>query len=363
MTDDRTARRFFLVLLAATTLLLALVMRPLATALFMAAVLAGVLEPLHAKLASRMRGRIRLAAAILVLAVVVVLVGPVVALAIFLLKEGNDALKFVADAVRGESVTRLVGKLPESLEKIVTEGLARLLDVNQMLEKHIGAEGGKAAAAVWGAVSTTGSVVFGAAMMLIALYFLLVQGDELVSWLDDTLPLRRGQMRELLAEFKKVSFSVIASTVITAGVQALAAFIGFLISRVPHPIFFMAVSFFLALVPALGAPSVCLFAAGILYITGHPYLSLFLAVWGVVVVGLVDNVIKPLLIKHGMEMRSVVVFFSLIGGLGAFGAVGLVIGPLVVALFLALVRIYRRDFRSSPDGTAEPLSSKPGPTS
>jgi predicted PurR-regulated permease PerM len=125
----------------------------------------------------------------------------------------------------------------------------------------------------------------------------------------------------------------------------------------------MAVSFFLALVPALGAPSVCLFAAGILYITGHPYLSLFLAVWGVVVVGLVDNVIKPLLIKHGMEMRSVVVFFSLIGGLGAFGAVGLVIGPLVVALFLALVRIYSRDFRSRPERTAEPLSSKPGPTS
>jgi predicted PurR-regulated permease PerM len=363
MTDDRTARRFFLVLLAATTLLLALVMRPLATALFMAAVLAGVLEPLHAKLASRMRGHTRLAAAILVLAVVIVLVGPLVALAIFLLREGNDALKFVADAVRGESVTGLVEKLPESLEKIVTDGLARLVDVNRMLEKQIGAGGGKAAAAVWGAVSTTGSVLFGAAMMLIALYFLLVQGDELVFWLDDTLPLRRGQMRELLAEFKKVSFSVIASTLITPGVQALAALVGFLISRVPHPIFFTAVTFFLALVPALGAASVCFFAAGILYITGHPYLSLFLAVWGIVVVGLVDNVIKPLLIKAGMEMRSVVVFFALIGGLGAFGAIGLVIGPLVVALFLALVRIYRRDFRSGPEATAEPVPSKPGPTS
>jgi predicted PurR-regulated permease PerM len=90
-------------------------------------------------------------------------------------------------------------------------------------------------------------------------------------------------------------------------------------------------------------------AAGILYVTGHPYLSLFLALWGVVVVGLVDNVIKPLLIKAGMEMRSAVVFFALIGGLGAFGAIGLLMGPLVVALFLALVRIYRRDFRLQPE--------------
>jgi predicted PurR-regulated permease PerM len=170
-----------------------------------------------------------------------------------------------------------------------------------------------------------------------------------VSWLDDVLPLRPGQTRELLAEFKKVSFSVIVSAVISSGVQALAALLGFLISRVPHPVFFAAVTFFMAFVPALGATSVCLLAAGILYVTGHPYLSLFLALWGVVVVGLVDNVIKPLLIKAGMEMRSAVVFFALIGGLGAFGAIGLLMGPLVVALFLALVRIYRRDFRLQPE--------------
>ena len=348
MSDDRTARRVFLGLLAATTVLLGMVVRPLASALFLAAVLAGVLQSLQAKFPQRLRKRPRLSAAILVFAVIVLLLGPLVGLAAFLLREGNDALEFVANAVKSENVARLLARLPDSLEKIVTQGLARLLDVNQMLEKQVGAQGGKTVAAVWNAISATGSVVFGAAMMLIALYFLLAQGGELVSWLDDTLPLRRGQTRELLAEFKKVSFSVIASSLITASVQAFAALLGFVISRVPHPIFFAAVTFFLALVPALGAASVCLFAAGILYITGHPYMSLFLAIWGLVVVGLVDNVIKPLLIRAGMEMRSAVVFFALIGGLGAFGAIGLVIGPLVVALFLALLRIYRRDFQLAP---------------
>jgi predicted PurR-regulated permease PerM len=347
--DDRTARRFFVVLLSGTVLLLAVVVRPLASALFMAAVLAGVMEPLHARLAAKLRGRSRLAAVILVVGAVVVLGGPLVALAAFLLKEGNEALKFVSAAVRGDEVAHLVGKLPASLERVVTGALARLQDVNQMLERQISAQGGKAATAVWAALSATGSLVFGLAMMLIAFYFFLVQGGELVSWLDDVLPLRPGQTRELLAEFKKVSFSVIVSAVISSGVQALAALLGFLISRVPHPVFFAAVTFFMAFVPALGATSVCLLAAGILYVTGHPYLSLFLALWGVVVVGLVDNVIKPLLIRAGMEMRSAVVFFALIGGLGAFGAIGLLMGPLVVALFLALVRIYRRDFRLQPE--------------
>jgi predicted PurR-regulated permease PerM len=350
MADDRSARRFFVLVLAATTLVLALVVRPLAGALFMAAVLAEVTASLHARLAAALRGRSRLAAGIVVSAVFVVLVGPVVALAAFLLNEGNEALKFVAVAVRSDSVSHLVAKLPASLENIVGEALSRLVDVDRLVEGQLSAQGGKAAAAVWAALSVTGSVIFASAIMLIGLFFLLVQGGELVSWLDETLPLRPGQTRELLREFKKVSFSVIASSVITAGVQAVAALAGFLVSRVPHPIVFAAVTFFVAFVPAVGAASVCLFAAGILYVTGHPTGSLFLALWGVVVVGLVDNIIQPLLIKAGMEMRSAVVFFSLIGGLAAFGAVGLIIGPLVVALFLTLLRIYRRDFRLQPDG-------------
>jgi predicted PurR-regulated permease PerM len=182
-------------------------------------------------------------------------------------------------------------------------------------------------------------------MMLIAFYFLLVQGDELVGWLDKVSPLQPGQTRELLTEFKKVSYAVIVSTVLTAAIQAAAALIGYLISRVPHPIFFAGVTFFVAFIPAIGAASVCLVAAVILYATGHLGAAIFLAVWGLVVVGLVDNLVKPLLIKTGMDLGGAVVFFALVGGIGAFGAVGLLLGPLVVASFLTLVGMYQRDFK------------------
>jgi predicted PurR-regulated permease PerM len=73
-------------------------------------------------------------------------------------------------------------------------------------------------------------------------------------------------------------------------------------------------------------------------------MALFLAAWGLVVVALVDNVVKPLLIRGGMETHGAIVFFALIGGLAAFGPIGLLIGPLVVSLFLALLRMYHRDF-------------------
>jgi AI-2E family transporter len=100
----------------------------------------------------------------------------------------------------------------------------------------------------------------------------------------------------------QVSFAVIASAGITAAVQAVAAMVGFLIARVPSPFFFALVTFFLALVPVIGAAVVCLFAALLLLVTGHPYMAAFLVIWGLVVVGLADNLVKPLLIRRGLDI-------------------------------------------------------------
>jgi predicted PurR-regulated permease PerM len=351
MTQDttKTAHRFFLALLAVASVLLAAIVRPIASALFIGAVLAGVLWPLHQRLAKKLRGRRAPSAGIFVAAVVILIVGPLVALSTVIVREASDGLRFVSKTVKSEGVAGLVERLPGSMQKLANRALRTVpgepgADLSQTVQKQVSAQGGKAAAAVGAAVAATGSLVFQAAMMLIAFYFLLIDGDALVKWLDDVSPLRPGQTHELLIEFKKVSYAVIMSTVITAAVQALVAMIGYFIARVPQPLFFTGVTFLVAFIPAVGAASVCLAAAGLLLVTGHPYMALFLAIWGVAVVGLVDNVVKPMLARSGMEMRGAVVFFALIGGLGAFGTVGLLIGPLGVALFLALLRIHERDF-------------------
>jgi predicted PurR-regulated permease PerM len=350
MTSSQAAQRFFLILLLIATVLVAMVARPVASALFLATVLAAVLWPVHTRISKRLGGRRALSSGLLVVGVAVVLVGPVVAFSAFAIKEGTAGVRYVSDTIRSEGLTGLLERLPDPLERLVRAGLERVTvkdgdELDETLQQRVSAQGGKAAAAVGAALSATGSLVFQAVMMLIALYFMLLQGDELVAWLDGLSPLKPGQTRELLAEFKKVSFAVIVSTVITAAVQAAAALVGYLIARVPHPIFFAGVTFFAAFIPAIGAGAICLVAALLLYATGHPGLAIFLASWGLIIVGLVDNVVKPVLIKAGMEMRGAVVFFALVGGLGAFGTVGLLLGPLVVAFFLALLRMYQRDFK------------------
>lgn len=366
MPANRPARRFFFLLLAAAAVLMALVVRPLATPLFLATVLAGVLWPVHRKLTIKLGGRSNVASAVVALSVVVLLVAPLVSFSTFIVAEGSEGLTFVSNLARSEGVTQLVRKLPGPLEEWADELLSH---VPQRSENEEGTAkaviqakpstnsadgkgeqqgsvgGGKIAAAVAAAAKATGSLIFQATMMLIALYFLLLHGEELVSWLDGVLPLPHGQTRELLMEFKGVSYAVVVSSFVTAGVQALAAMVGYFIARVPHPLFFTAVTFFVAFIPAIGAASVCVLASLILLATGHPYMALFLAIWGFVVVGLVDNLVKPMLIKSGMKMNGAIVFFSLIGGMRAFGSAGLLIGPLAVALFMSLLRIYKRDFK------------------
>ena len=346
MPSDQSARRFLLVLLIASLLVVGYVAWPIASALLIAAVLAVVLAPAQARLSRWLRGRRAIAAGILVLAALFLLIGPLLGLTTVLVKEAADGVRFIQDTVRSQGVAGVVEKLPPPLDGYARSALESLGDLGQLAQKQVLEQGPRAASAVAAALKATGSLVFDLAMMLIALYFLLVRGRDLIAWTESVSPLAPAQTRQLMSEFRKVSYAVIVATVATAAVQAAVAWVGYLIAGVPHAMFFTALTFFVALIPAIGAAGVCLFAALILVVTGHPYMGLFLAVWGIAVVGLIDNIVKPFLIKGDLEMGGAVVFFALIGGIGAFGMVGLLVGPLAVATFLTLLRMYRRDFLS-----------------
>jgi predicted PurR-regulated permease PerM len=348
--------RFFLALMIIAMILLALVIMPVVKELFLAAVFAGVLWPAQQWLSKKLRGRSGLSAGLLTFAVVVLLLGPIATMITFIVRDGADGVKFVSDALRSEDVANLIAYLPESAQGTVNDAIAEVPRDLSEVSGSMGQYKDEAASTAARALRATGSLAFHAVLFLIALFFMLVNGKELVSWLDSISPLRRGRTLELLSTFRKVSYAVVVSAAVTAAVQAAAALGGFLIARVPSPYFFALVTFFMAFVPAIGAAVVCLFCAALLLLTGHPYMAAFLALWGLVVVGLVDNIVKPLLIRRGLEIHGAVVFFALIGGLATFGAIGLLLGPLLVSFFLAVLRMYHQDF--TPDDPRVP--SVPG---
>ncbi|HEY5949418.1 MAG TPA: AI-2E family transporter [Kofleriaceae bacterium] len=338
--SERRVPLFFLFLLIVAAVLVGAVIAPMIRELLLAVVLATVLQPIQVWLTKRVRGRRGLAAGIITALVVVIVLGPLAMLIAVIIRDGADGVRFLLDTVHSQPVTDLISWLPESARDTVQDAINSLPRTLEEVVGQVGVQGKTISASV----VATGSFLFHGALMLIALFFSLSHGDEMVSWLDGVSPLAPGQTRELLATSKKVSVSIVVSTITTSAVQAVAALIGFYLARVPSPIFFASLTFIAAFIPAVGAAVISLVAAALLYVTGHPYMAIFLAAWGIVIVGLVDNVIKPLLIKRGMEIHGAVVFFSLLGGLATFGAIGLLVGPLVVSMFLSLLSMYHRDF-------------------
>jgi len=337
------ARTFLIVLLVASLVLLVLIVQPFASALFLAAVLAVTFHPWHSWLVKKLRGRRTTAATIITLGLVLALVLPIGSLVYVAAREAADTFDYIHQTLAEEGVEGLIRQIPAPFQGWVetiwqqSPGHERDAGFIYDLER-------RAAVSIPRIVSNVGQVVGQTALMVVALFFFLMDGRRLIEWLDMISPLQRRQMRELFLEFRRVSATVLLGSVVTAAAQAATAYVGYLIARAPNAVFLSLVTFFLGLVPIIGAGGFCFLVSVFLYLTGAHVPAIFLAAWSGLAVGMVDNVLKPMVIKGGMEMHGAVVFFALIGGFMAFGLTGLVLGPLSVSLLLAVLRIYKRDF-------------------
>lgn len=342
--SDLHARRLLVFLLLAAVALTGVIISPFWQAIFLAAVLAAALRPPMEWLARKLRGRRSLAAAIVTLALLFVVLVPLAGLGAVLVGQIAGGVQWLRETVQSEGVRGVMDRLPSAVQRAGEELLRLMPDPERQLKSLAGQQGGQAAAAVGGILAATGTIVFQTVMMLIAFFFFLTDGGRLVAWLDANVPLRPGQLRTLLEDFRQTSVSVLFATLGTAAIQSLVALVGYLIARAPNPLFLVLATFVLALVPAAGA-SIVVVAVGLLLVaTGHVVAGGFLVVWGVGVVSISDNVARPYLLKGGMELHGGLVFFALLGGLAVFGGIGLVVGPLVLTFLVAALKLYRREF-------------------
>jgi len=341
---DAHARRLLVFLVVLAVVLTALVVRPFWQALFLAAVLAAALREPMERLARLLGGRRKLSATAVLLALLAVVLLPVTWFGAVVVAEAAQGVAWLRDTLQSEGVSGLLQRLPDFVQRAVDALVERVPQLQEEVGRLAGQQGTQAAAAVGGVLAATGSLLLQTAMMLIAFFFFLVDGARLVAWLEAHVPLGPGQFRALMADFRQTSVSVLLATLGTAAIQSGLAVVGYFLARAPNPLFLGFVTFFLALVPAVGATIVVLTVAMLLAATGHLVAGLFLAAWGIAVVALVDNVARPFLLKGGMELHGALVFFALLGALAAFGPIGLVAGPLVLTFLVAVLRLYRREF-------------------
>ncbi len=342
----QSARITFGIVLVGSMILLAVVMLPIWKPLFMAVVLAAALSPINQWFARKFGDRLRLASALTTFLLVVVILGPVLTISIIAISEAIDALSYIATTIAQSGIAGVLERLPDWLERPLNSLLEWLSIDAESLATRLMSDG-QAAMGLFGSVLTgvTG-LAFDLALMLIVFYTLLEQGEHLVAWVLQVSPL--PETKELLSEARRTSGFVLRSSFLTALVQSVVATIGFFIASVPNPMFFGTVALFAAFIPSVGTALVTVPLIGLLVLSGYIWQPIFLGVWALLAIGLIDNLLNPLLIRGAVRLNGVLIFISLVGGILVFGAIGLVIGPLAVTFFLAMVRFTYRDYVERP---------------
>ena len=350
---SRTAAIAFGVLFALALTLLGAVIWPFRVPLFFAFVLATVLDGVYGWTVRQLRGRRVIGALVTTLSVLVVVVGPLAAVVGFVAGRLAEGLAFVRDQLGINTIDELRNGTLSANGTQLTGRALRLLHLSREQLEELGRRVSEMADhPVQRLVQGSSAAVFHTAVMLIAFYFFLLEGPRLRVWLERISPLQPRQTRDLFIEFRSVARASIFGTTLAALFQAVAATVGYLVTGVPHPIFFGLLTLVASFIPVIGTMLVWAPAVGLLWMFGQHAMAIVLLAWCLLIVIGAEQVGKPFVMRAILRSREEIhgglVFLSLLGGIEMFGLIGVVLGPLMVAFFLSMVRIYERDFREAP---------------
>ncbi len=194
--------------------------------------------------------------------------------------------------------------------------------------------------------AATASCALALLFAMLSMHYILRNWQAVALRTQEAFPLRPDYTAGLLAEFRRVGRTTLVGTLGTGIAQGVLAALGFWVTGVPEPLFFGAATAVASLVPAVGGALVWLPVGVVLILSGHPTRGIVVLVWGLAVVGLVsDYVIRPRLVGGGGHLPSLVTFAALLGGVQVFGLKGLIVGPVLMSLAVAVLRLYATEAR------------------
>jgi predicted PurR-regulated permease PerM len=344
MPSDRIfyARTFALVAAALIAYLLYLVLSPLAQPMAWALFLAFLLHPLHRWLSRKLRGRPMVSAALLTVFAVLMVLGPLGAL-------GATFAAQLTDLARRAQEFAIVHRPAHFADladvPVVGPALAWVQETTGVTLAQIQAWAVEAAQAILKALAGLGRAAFlgalgtvvGFALMMFILFFAIRDGERMFRALRELVPLEDRDKKRLFDHLASVTRALVYGTGVTAIVQGTLIALGFAVVGLPSPVVFGVLAALAALVPLAGTPVVWVPAVIVLAVQGRWTAALILLVWGGFVTT-IDNFLRPWLVSGRAEIGAITVFIGVLGGVAAFGPIGLLLGPLVLALGLALIR-------------------------
>ena len=368
-------RARWLALLAATVIaiyLCWLMLRPFVEVLLWGGVLAVVAQPLYRRLLER-SGRPALAAAVTCFAVILTVVVPLSLVSLAIVKQANDALQRIPDSAKTflQAVTHQPATQPttqpgdpaapvppppqDPARSLRESKLFRAIDPHFDLDRfldpaYLSEKIQSVSAIIAGLVAQNLKDIVGGVLgtlvqiffTLFTLFYLLRDGPTILRAMHDALPLESHQADLIFIRTQEVISASVFGVLVISALQGFLGGIIFMSLGLPSPVLWGFVMFLLSMIPMAGSAIVWLPAALFLFFTGHPVKGTILLAFGAGVIGTVDNVLRPRLVGGKTRLHELVIFFSVLGGLQVFGVLGLFVGPVVVAITLALLDVFRQ---------------------
>jgi len=338
-----TQKKSFVVLLLAMLAAGCVLLYPFLPPLLLGTSLTVIFYPVHAKLLKWTKGRKGLSAFSSILLVLLFFIVPISLIALLVVNQLTDLVReTLADRTALVSTLEILHQKLEVVLTRIESFTGTPIDLTALMKSKL--EQISAIAAKYSAplVSQSLNLGLGLIILLMTSFYLFRDGEEILEKLVRISPIKDRYEHDLIQEVKKTIQGVFYGSFLTSLVQAALATIGYLIVGLDGFLVWGLLTFLMSFVPMVGIGLVMVPVVGYLFLSGQTGLGIFLLIYGVVAVGSADNLIRPLLIQS--RVHPLLLFLSVLSGMAVFGGIGLLLGPIVMAVLTATLHIYEKDF-------------------
>lgn len=336
MSQKNIQLSFFIVVTISLLVLLFFIFKPYLGVIFISGVFAVTFYPLYEKLVNQFNHRKTLAAFVTTLLVLIFVIIPAVILSGLLLKEATNLYNSVVFGGGSQVLISGVDTLMVKLGSLFPAGVATQINLELYARNTLSwiiGHFGSIFATVFGGVLNS-------ILMFISLYYLLIFGNKIKESLMLWSPLPDNYDAEFIQTLRSSVDAVLRGRILVSVAQGVFIGLGFAIFGIGSPVLWGFVGGIASLIPILGTSIITVPAVAYLFLTNNVPAGIGLLVWGAVAVGLVDNFISVIFLKEKINVHPLIILFSILGGVEVFGAIGFLVGPVIVSAFMALLKIY-----------------------
>lgn len=343
MTNNKTKNPFLLAILAGMFILTFFILKPFLATLALAAICAVVLHPVYKKISKLIGNHEAIAASITVILSIICIIIPLTLLGTQMVREAIQLYgSFSQVEDKQSSLILVIDNIGQTSERFIPGTGNYFANISSNITIYI------KQALAW-LIGNLGQALSSASVLLLDLfiffmcfYYLLKDGEWLKKSIIKLSPLDDTDDETVFKRLESSVNSIIKGNLVIAFVQGILMAIGFYLFGLPNGVLWGSVAIIASLVPRIGTAIVLVPAVLYLFVIGNTTQAIGLAVWGTLIVGLIDNIMGPKLIGKHLQLHPVFVLLSVLGGLVLFGPIGIFLGPLVISLLFALLSVYSK---------------------